>query len=207
MTTNALILEIIDSATGCITGEVKFSEAEASKLLDLLDIGNPDFLGVSYDLEESDMGKIIFKLKNIPEIASTAYLRAQGVLDGLPYKIHTNRELLMMLAGEKPLAVFYDFYPSTNDSELIPTDKFEPYVINGRFIKREFILKNEQNPDKSIQWIFYALPNESWRIDAYILLKKTASICGWNNGFERMEGTLLGYTDEQNDVYQRLFCT
>jgi hypothetical protein len=33
------------------------------------------------------------------------------------------------------------------------------------------------------------------------LLKKTAQMCGWNEGFERMEGTLLGYTDEQNDIY------
>ena len=49
--------------------------------------------------------------------------------------------------------------------------------------------------------VLYALPEESWRINAYILLLKTSKKSGWSEGFERMEGSLLGYTDEQNDAY------
>jgi hypothetical protein len=46
-----------------------------------------------------------------------------------------------------------------------------------------------------------ALPGEQWRIDAYLLLWKAAEKSGWNEGFERLEGTLLGYEDWQNDYH------
>lgn len=203
MTTSALILEVIDSTTGCIAEEVEFSDGEVPKLLALLEIENPDFFGVSYDLDERDIKGIqkIFGWKKISETANAACLRARGVWDGLPYKIHTNRELLMMLAGEKPLAVFCDSYVQGSDSKVIWNEKFEPYVQAGRFIKREHIEVDYRDASNSMRWIFYAPPSEVWRIDAYILLKKTAKISGWNDGFERMEGSLLGYTDEQNDVH------
>jgi hypothetical protein len=43
--------------------------------------------------------------------------------------------------------------------------------------------------------VFYALPGQEWRIEALILLLKTAEVTGWNEGFERMERSLLGYED------------
>jgi hypothetical protein len=49
--------------------------------------------------------------------------------------------------------------------------------------------------------VLYALPREAWRIEAYLLLWKTAEKSGWNAGFERMEGSLLGYEDWQNDYH------
>jgi hypothetical protein len=49
--------------------------------------------------------------------------------------------------------------------------------------------------------VLYALPGEQWRIDAYLLLWKTAKEAGWNEGFERMEGSLLGYEDWENDFH------
>jgi len=49
--------------------------------------------------------------------------------------------------------------------------------------------------------VLYALPNEAWRIEAYLLLWKTAEKSGWNAGFERMEGSLLGYEDWQHDLH------
>jgi hypothetical protein len=41
-------------------------------------------------------------------------------------------------------------------------------------------------------------------MDAYLLLWKTAEKSGWNAGFERMEGSLLGYEDWQNDAHMEL---
>lgn len=203
MTASALILEIIDSTTGCIAEEIEFSGSEAPKLLALLEIENSDFFGVSYDLDEPDIRAIqkLFGWKKISETASAACLRARGVWDELPYKIHTNRELLMMLAGEKPLTVFCDSYVPGSGSKVMRDEKFEPYVQAGRFIMREHIEIDSRDANNSMRWIFYALPSEAWRIDAYILMKKTAKISGWNDGFERMEGSLLGYTDEQNNVH------
>lgn len=46
-----------------------------------------------------------------------------------------------------------------------------------------------------------ALPQEAWRIDAYLLLGATAEKSGWNAGFERMEGSLLGYEGWHNDIH------
>ena len=107
----------------------------------------------------------------------------------------------MMLAGEKPLAVFCDAYVVDSDSAVGRDEKFDPYVKAGRFSKREHIEMDSQDASNSIRWIFYALPGEEWRIDAYILMKRTAKFSGWNDGFERMEGFLLGYTDEQNSAH------
>lgn len=203
MTTGTLILEIVDATAGCIVEEVEFSDSEVPRLLALLEIDNPDFFGVSYDLNESDLKGIkkLFGWKKISESANAACLRARGVWDELPCKIHTNRELPMMLAGDKPLAVFCDSYAPGSDSKVMWDEMFEPYVQAGRFIKREHIEIDSRDASNSMSWILYALPNEAWRIDAYILMKKTAKISGWNDGFERMEGSLLGYTDEQNNVH------
>ena len=49
--------------------------------------------------------------------------------------------------------------------------------------------------------VLYALPGEQWRIDAFLLLWKTAEKAGWGEGFERLEGSLLGYEDWQNDAF------
>jgi hypothetical protein len=49
--------------------------------------------------------------------------------------------------------------------------------------------------------VFYARPTEAWRIDAYIAMMAAASKAGWSEGFERLEGTLLGYTEQQNDIH------
>ena len=49
--------------------------------------------------------------------------------------------------------------------------------------------------------VLYALSHEAWRIEAYLLLWATAEKSGWNAGFERMEGSLLGYEDWQDDIH------
>jgi len=106
-----------------------------------------------------------------------------------------------MLSGAKPLAVFSDDVPDNEEIELIPEESFSPYVQEGRFVKREFRyfigLVN-------IRTVLYALKEEAWRIDAWLLMRKTADKAGWSEGFERMEGSLLGYEDWQNDIHIEL---
>lgn len=126
-------------------------------------------------------------------------------LRALSYEIHTNRELEFMLKGIKPLAYFHDMI--FDDHDMWESDKeFEHQVELGTFVKHEVrelcepytfnghLIKGE--------WTrFYALKNEAWRIPAFILLKKILRKHGWSDALERMEGSLLGYTDEQNDEY------
>ncbi len=49
--------------------------------------------------------------------------------------------------------------------------------------------------------VMYALPHQEWRINAMALLMDSAAKCGWSEGFERVQGSLLGYEDWQNDIF------
>ena len=93
---------------------------------------------------------------------------------------------------------------SSGDSEsdvIFEEQLFEPYVAAGRFIKRvqHGIRIKDLGPEH--RRVFYSQPGEEWRIDAYILMKKVAERSGWGEALERMEGSLLGYEDWQNDVF------
>ena len=47
--------------------------------------------------------------------------------------------------------------------------------------------------------VYFALPGQEWRIQAYIGMWESARRSGWDNDFERRQGSLLGYEDWQND--------
>ncbi len=123
----------------------------------------------------------------------------------LSYEVHTNRELEFMLDGRKPLASFSDFIFDDQDMGR-PDEEFERQVQSGAFVKHEgrelwepfdfngHLVKG--------QWHrLYALKDEAWRIQAYLLLNKIRDKHPWNDALERLEGSLLGYTDEQNDEW------
>ena len=130
-------------------------------------------------------------------------LLAWSPLDALPYLSHTNRELAMMLAGTKPLAMFYDREPSDN-AWTIPEDAFAPHVASGRFVQRDLVWLDEgaSRGPRGTRYVFYAVTVEAWRIDAYIALKTAASLSGdGGEALERLEGALLGYAEWQNAAH------
>src|SRR4051794_12908134 len=117
----------------------------------------------------------------------------------LGYQIHTNRELGMMLRGEKPLAVFSDvegFFPAEVVRYL---RMFDRHVEAGRFVKREhrstFKVSGEE---RVLLTVLYALPSQTARIDEMLSLRQSTR---WTVECERKEGTLLGYTEKQNDMW------
>jgi hypothetical protein len=118
--------------------------------------------------------------------------------DPLPYRIHTNRELGMMLRGEKPLAVFYDGVGAFPAAMLRYLRMFDRHTAAGRFVKREYVVPNQHV--RGTHSILYALVDEAWRIDAMIELR-LAMHEGWSAEMERREGELLGYSDWQNDAW------
>ncbi len=199
--TMQFILEICDPKTECIIENVSFQTVEIGELSTLLDMADFDADCV-YELDENDVRRIKehFFLK-FEESAALVKLRSRCELDDLPYKIHTNCELVLMLAGTKPLASFCGEYPPCSDIEEIPERLFDPYVVENRFVKREYVVPQAHGRAFGTRRVLYSLPSEVWRIDAYILLQQTASKSGWNEGFERMEGSLLGYEEWQNDAY------
>jgi hypothetical protein len=126
---------------------------------------------------------------------------------GVSYDIHTNRELEFMLERGKPFAHFCDDYPSEPNEDIIPELAFAPYVESGIFEKREYVepLIGRAHSDhphiRGIRYVLYARACEAWRIDAYIMLKNAAARAGWSEGFERLEGALLGYEEWQTDAH------
>jgi len=203
---------VVDQKTGCVIDEVPF-EVDRLELLCAQLMINPAAFdpGLHYELDEDDIMRIKTALKvdiTRGQSQSSIYLRGRRPVDDLPYKVHTNRELILMLARSKPLAAYVEDHPRVTVHEVIPESAFEPYVVSGRFVKREKLYPGSDGvagvrngAHRSIRRVLYAQREEAWRIDAYLLLHETAVYSGWNEGFERMEGTLLGYEQWQNDAY------
>ncbi len=199
------VIEFIDPETRSITDEVIFETADIPDLCSIVDPESKEMDPAAvYELESHDVEKIGTRFGLIlGKQRSAARLRSWRAMDALPYKVHTNRELALMLSGKKPLAVFSEAYPSYPDLELIPEAAFEPHTRASFLVKREYILSEN---DRQTRMVLYATPAEAWRIEAYILLKQTALKTGWSEGFEYIEGSLLGYEDWQNDIYiERIF--
>lgn len=124
----------------------------------------------------------------------------------VPYDIHTNRELEFMLRRGKPLAHFCDAYPPDPDEDMVPRAAFAPYVQSGEFDAREFVTLLKVPLERAAHvlgtiHVLYARASESWRIDAYINMQMEGEITGWSERLERLQGTLLGYTDAENDAH------
>jgi hypothetical protein len=125
--------------------------------------------------------------------------------DELSYEIHTERELELMLQGKKPLAVFSG--TSFVDDDDNTARAFEKYVQEGLFVKHEVF---DAWADKPViggrtalgyRIRLYAVTHEAWRIPAYLLFRRVLDKCQWNEALKRLEGWLLGYTDEQNEEW------
>jgi len=118
---------------------------------------------------------------------------------------HTGRELELMLSGAKPLAHFSDYYPPEPSEEIVPSEAFASYVQSGQFEERLFVEIQEADSSaplvRGVYHALYALASEAWRVDAYIAMLREASEIGWNERFERLKGSLLGYTDRENDAH------
>ena len=120
---------------------------------------------------------------------------------------HTNRELELMLSGNKPLAMFYDEISFLPHEEIIPEESFAPYVLSGRFVRGDETYTGVFHPDlgrnEEIKYVFFALAEEAWRIPALSLLLRVRYRTRnfQSEEFERMEGALLGYTDEEINAW------
>jgi len=119
--------------------------------------------------------------------------------ESLSYQIHTNRELGMMLRCEKPLAVFAEIEHAFPQSLLRYLRMFDRHVQTGRFVKREHRVPIDVGERGVLLTVLYALPKEAWRIDEMIRLRHGMS--DWTAEQERREGTLLGYSAQQNDAW------
>jgi len=114
---------------------------------------------------------------------------------------HEGRELDLMLAGEKPLAMFCDVVSSPYEW---PDAQFEPHVATGRLIKED-ILTNGPDERHKVRHLYYALPEEVWRIqEAHALsLQRFDRWCAEAADACARIGRLLGYRDEDIQAFLR----
>ena len=119
-------------------------------------------------------------------------------ISSFPYLIHTNRELGMMLRGEKPLANFCDVRDRFPEVVTRYLRLFDRHVASGRFIRHDHLSTASESSQQVLHRILFALPGEEWRIQAMVELHEKQN---WTQALERREGELLGYTDWQNDFY------
>ena len=191
-------LQAIDVELDCPLYEVGFSVRDVGALINLIGEDLPNISYYDLDLSPATAMTIVDRYNVSFDPAGHAVrMRPACSHDDLPYQTHTRRELLLMLRGVKPLAVFD--YPAGRDFSA--EKLFHPYVEIGKFVKREYCALRPQGDGKIYRYVLYALPHEQWRIDAYILLRQVVTEEGWSDCLVRMEGELLGYEKWQNDIF------
>jgi hypothetical protein len=202
-------LRAIDSAIASIAQEAGFEISGVAALCSLLKKPLSEFdPRAVFALDAAYVAALVERFDlDFDARAMAVELHPWHPNDDLPYQVHTGREWALMLRGIKPPAVFVDEHPSPHGLHVIPEPEFEPHVAAGRIVKREEVVPPTKGAPVvrgqriGMRRVLYALPDEAWRIDACFLLWRTAEKSGWNEGFERMEGSLLEYEDWQNDVY------
>ncbi|MCO5082518.1 MAG: hypothetical protein M9955_12790 [Rhizobiaceae bacterium] len=153
---------------------------------------------IDYQLVKANEGDIIFLssedekqrygLDNYPIENKRVLIRKLSMIEqSVSYMVHTNRELILMLQGRKPFAVFFSI-------------RGENYnVFNGQnFYKYKKLIKYKKVQIEDKIYHFKYLEKEYWRISAFILVEKIRSYLGNSVSLEAAEGELLGYSREEN---------
>lgn len=211
-----IFVQLLDLASGLALYEMNCGqyifnliELEIGLIVDDFISVNPISLGV----------EDVYKIKHLIEISedNEALILREGSRDdrglavigwaprdgSLPYRLHTGRELVLMRAGTKPLSAFTGRIPPDDTFVEIPEHLFDTYVEEG-FLRKHEIREMEDRPVRGIQGhriVLYAKTGEEWRLNAYALVRSVGNKIGWSERLIRLEGTLLGYEEWQNDAY------
>jgi hypothetical protein len=222
---NRCVLEAIDPATASIAHDLSFEIRDLAEIFSLLEMTAAEFdLYLCYPLDTFTVSKLKNHYGlNFDDTGFEVWLRPWHPNDDLPYKVHTGRELALMLGGVKPLAAFIDDHPNTNSESTIPEKEFESHVRAGsilRFVEpfarpcarsTTAAQRRDSGPPPGsrsrppfdplrLPVAENARHANEWRIDAYLQLWETMTKTGWTEQLEREQGTLLGYEDWQNDI-------
>ncbi len=183
------LLKFLSPETGCSAHEMRF-EAPIEAVAATLEIETSEIVEHLLYLGKSELDALSLMLAlAFPEPDGEVVLTQPHWIDNTPYLVHTNFELALMLDGRKPFAVFLD----EDGSEILKEirARFRPHIVAGVIVERVEIFAEE--PFRLLH-VFYALPSEEWRFDAYIALTREAR---WTDESEYRLGRLLGYTEDQ----------
>jgi hypothetical protein len=111
---------------------------------------------------------------------------------------HQGKELELMLAGRKHLAIFGDAVPEDNiiSEVIIPEKAFSPYVAEGKIIR---FCEEVYIPEKNIKIrnVCFVSQNNEWRAHAYFWMQKECmnGRRPFDDAYEYFIGRLLGYDE------------
>ena len=113
---------------------------------------------------------------------------------------HEGRELELMLAGKKKIAMFHDVLISGEDipEEIIPERAFAPYVKNGSIVRIQKDLKYKGQPE-TIRYVFFVTPGEEWRVYTHLWITEETLVARHrkqDTADESIIGRLLDYSEE-----------
>jgi hypothetical protein len=191
---------------GCPILEAQFSLETIEPRIAVLSDGVTDVLdGASWELDATDLERLSALIGFVfPCQYGEVRLVEWRNLRAVPYLIHTEFELALMLEGRKPFAAFGDVYPSGWFEAWMA--RFDDFVAKGRFVRRIVdqpfpspIRNASGETADGLRAVYVALRGEEWRIAAYIEMQKAAALSGWSEALERRQGELLGYEDWQCD--------
>lgn len=121
---------------------------------------------------------------------------------------HEGKELELMLAGEKKLAVFHDLAIPGQDipEDIIPDKSFAPHVAKGS-IKRFAEKIHSTKSGNTIHYVCFTLPGEEWRASFFSWLKQNTlgGLIYNDRAHDIVIGQLLGYSEEDIQDYLAQF--
>jgi hypothetical protein len=198
------ILQAIDPDLGCPVFETMLRLASLDDLLALLGLDHGDDLELrgQYVIDAAELATICerFCVLFDPE-GREVRLDPWHSLREVPYLVHTNYELPLLLEGRKQLARVYEQYPPHQHHD---EERFDRFVAAG-LLHKEVSLHPFGSPRRladgslteGIREVCYARKGQEWRIQAWKLISAASRATGWNESFERLEGMLYGYEDWQ----------
>ena len=122
--------------------------------------------------------------------------------EGVPEESSPELDLRMVLDGTRLLAVFHDVVFEGTAVDVIDR-VFAEHVHQGRLISHEErdLWPNAEaiNGRKALgsRLRLYALPEQRWRIEAYVLLAKATRGHRWSDALESFSRLLQGFTEEE----------
>lgn len=110
---------------------------------------------------------------------------------------HEGQELELLLKQQKPMAAFADIIPASGmiAEEIIPEQKFRPYVENG---KLERYSVDFPTPQGVMRIVCYATSQDIWRAKAYCFIRQKihSGALPRTDATDILLGQLLGYSDK-----------
>lgn len=109
---------------------------------------------------------------------------------------HEGKELELMLAGEKSLAMFHDLVPAGGEiaEGVIPERAFAPHVAAGAIKRFAVDITNAKNGDV-IRYVCFTLPGQEWRAEFLLWMNQEfyAGRLNHSPAHDELIGKLLGY--------------